>query len=558
MTQTPFAVLVVDDETIVLSLVRDTLEEEGYAVVTTPNPLEAVTELGNRPFDLLITDIRMPNMDGIELAAKARELQPEIGVIFMTGYANLNSAKNAIRQGAFDYIMKPFELAEMRQAVTNAMKARADQRAKSPAEQLSHLSDLSSMLVSSNDRESVMAATLRYSLLHFHSQRGGLLFWDTIKSQCLKIEIDHDQITHEIFPDSPFVDLFRPGDGTQTRRPMVIGSSSPHPYAHDPLNNEFRKYGFPIWSREAARLIFAPIGGSAQFLGWVVIEAIGSHAESLADLDTKFLSITAGQLAVTLENISLLEQTQQAYSELKELQDQTIELEKMATRGQASAEIGHELNNFLGVVTGNLSLLEHQIKKGKFDDLSRYLSAMTDTIEKIRTFTGSLMDLRQISSRREIFAFDRILSEVIEYLRPQRRFQGVNIRITSLQPDLALNGDVTQIQQLLYNLFNNAADATVDSARREITVETAATGESDRFTFSIGDTGSGFPPELLAKAFQEKFTTKKTGHGFGLVVCKRIIENHGGKLQVDSTPGSGSRITITFPLSVAASEPVLA
>lgn len=549
------AVLVVDDETIVLSLVRDTLEEEGYAIVTTANPLDAVAYLGNQSFDLLITDIRMPQMDGIELAVKARELQPEIGVIFMTGYANLNSAKNAIRQGASDYIMKPFELTEMRQAVTNALKSRAERLSKSPAEQLAHLSDLSSMLVASNDRQSVMAATLRFSLLHFDAKRGGQLFWDKVKGQCLKIEIDRDEITHETFPDGPFLELFSPDATGHVRRPAIIASSSPNPYAVSAVTATRKQYGFPIWSRETSRLIMAPIGGGAQFLGWIAIEPPATHPEALADMDARFLAITAGQLAVTLENISLLEQTQQAYTELKGLQDQTIELEKMATRGQASAEIGHELNNFLGVVAGNLSLLEHQIKKGKFDDLSRYLSAMTDTIEKIKTFTGSLMDLRQISSKREVFSFDQVLSEVIDYLRPQRRFQGVTIRVNRLQSDLALDGDVTQIQQLLYNLFNNAADASVESARREITVDAAA-AESGSFIFRIADTGAGFPPELLAKAFHEKFTTKKTGHGFGLVVCKRIIENHGGKLHIDSAPGAGSRITITFPLVVPAAEPV--
>jgi two-component system sensor kinase FixL len=113
------------------------------------------------------------------------------------------------------------------------------------------------------------------------------------------------------------------------------------------------------------------------------------------------------------------------------------------------------------------------------------------------------------------------------------------------------------MQQLLYNLFNNAADAMIDSPRKEIIVSVAIDQDRGTFTTKVTDTGCGFPADLLAKAFQERFTTKRTGHGFGLVVCKRIIENHGGTLHVDSTPGRGTTISIDFPL-VNIAVPVLA
>ena len=101
-------VLAVDDEQIVLSLVRDALEDEHIEVSTASKASEAVTLMQSGDYDLLITDIRMPGMNGIELANTARAQNPDIGIIFMTGFANLDSAKDAIKQGAFDYIMKPF------------------------------------------------------------------------------------------------------------------------------------------------------------------------------------------------------------------------------------------------------------------------------------------------------------------------------------------------------------------------------------------------------------------------------------------------------------------
>ena len=223
----------------------------------------------------------------------------------------------------------------------------------------------------------------------------------------------------------------------------------------------------------------------------------------------------------------------------------------MATRGVMSAEIGHEMNNFLAVVAGNLSLLQLQIKNQKMDQVERYTTAINDTVQKMTVFTRNLMDLTPMSSKKEQVYFDRILTEVINYVQAQKRFQGVEIRGPQFGVELPFEADSIQIQQLLYNLFNNAADAMLKSAIRRITVELRSDDDSGHFTFSITDTGAGFDAQVVAKAFQERFTTKPTGHGFGLVVCRRIIDNHNGMLELKSQPGEGATISITFPLLTA-------
>ena len=160
------------------------------------------------------------------------------------------------------------------------------------------------------------------------------------------------------------------------------------------------------------------------------------------------------------------------------------------------------------------------------------------------------MDLRPISSKKEVVYFDRLITEVVEYLQPQKRFRGISMVLPDHIDSIPFEADITQIQQLLYNLFHNAADAMVGREVREISINVGANPKQDSFTVCIKDTGVGFDPELLSKAFHEKFTTKDSGHGFGLVVCKRIIDNHGGELSVESSPGAGTCISLTFPLAV--------
>ncbi len=547
-----YRILVVDDETIVLSLVRDALEDENYLIETSSNSQDALALAQNEPFDLLITDIRMPHMDGIELVRKVREARPDIAIIFMTGYANLSSAKNAIKQGASDYIMKPFELVEIRQAVKNALKLRSDSVDKSATQQLAHLSDLNQMLFTANDRTSLIVSSLRFAMMHMRTPRGALLHWDLRKHYCLMIGVSEAGTSEMSLPEAPLLALDA-RELMQRREPFLADYGDYRHFSAEPLPQELIQYFCPTWLKPGKRMIIVPVMRSEAMHGWMML-GFEDDSERIREADSKFLAITASQLAITIENLGLLEESQQAYARLKALQDQTIELEKMATRGQMSAEIGHELNNFLGVVAGNLSLLDVQLRRGKYDDLGRYVTAMTETIEKIKRFTGSLMDLKQISSKVETLQFDKILREVLDYLKPQRRYSGVTMEVHEFPEDIPFLGDNVQIQQLLYNLFNNAADAVVDQPEKKITVDLSVAAERNEFALEIRDTGVGFQTDLLTKAFKEQFTTKKTGHGFGLVVCKRIIDNHSGRLTIDSRPDEGTCIRIDFP--VARPEPV--
>jgi len=548
-------ILVADDETIVLSLVRDALEDEGFDIRTAASGEEALQILEREGIDLLITDIRMPHMDGTELVRLARERNADIGVIYMTGYANLNSAKDAIKQGAFDYILKPFELSEIRQAVHKAVqKIRERSAGNDTGAQLERLSDLNQMLFTAGDRKSLGAVSLRFAMMHFEAQRGALVHWDRARTGIHLVTIDGNQTEDREMTDPSVLDAVGSLSPDSFREPVIVSSSDDHPLLRQGAGPVLRDILLPTWFEADTSMIVVPLCRADAFYGVIMIQCTGDTA-SVQGADFRMLTIAAGQLAVSLENLFLLEETQTAYGRLKELQDETIELEKMATRGEMSAEIGHEMNNFLGVIAGNLSLLEHQVRKADITGLDKYLSAILSNVEKMKKFTSNLMDLTPIASRKETVFFEQLLAEVIDYLKPQKRFRGVTIDTTETDGAIPFEADSIHIQQLLYNLFNNAADATQGCERRKITASISREPDSNRFSFIITDTGVGIEPEYLEKAFEQKFTTKKNGHGFGLLVCKRIVDSHNGSLHVDSKPGAGTTIRIDFP--VAQSQPAL-
>lgn len=122
MNGTEETIFVVDDDLTVLQYVTDLLKSRKYSVVSFKSADEAMTRLEDVPCAMVVTDIKMPNISGIELLAKIHGHDPEIPVILMTGYAELDTAIEAIEKGAFQFIKKPFKSENLLRAVEKAMK----------------------------------------------------------------------------------------------------------------------------------------------------------------------------------------------------------------------------------------------------------------------------------------------------------------------------------------------------------------------------------------------------------------------------------------------------
>ena len=129
----PLKILILDDEPIVGQRLKATLEKEGHRVETFVNPLEAVSRIEGKTFDIVVTDIRMDDMDGIEILELVRQNSTHTKVIMITGYATLEVARESLAKGAFDFIAKPFKLKEMRQAIEKAVDALQQENTGDPA-----------------------------------------------------------------------------------------------------------------------------------------------------------------------------------------------------------------------------------------------------------------------------------------------------------------------------------------------------------------------------------------------------------------------------------------
>ena len=121
-------ILVVDDEISVCKVLSKLLEYEGYDVEVSLSAEEALEKINKTVFDLIISDIKMPGMDGFELLKKIRAINVDSAVIFITGYGSVDSAIEAIKLGASDYIEKPFEIGQLKDLVSEVLKEQRLQR----------------------------------------------------------------------------------------------------------------------------------------------------------------------------------------------------------------------------------------------------------------------------------------------------------------------------------------------------------------------------------------------------------------------------------------------
>jgi len=225
--------------------------------------------------------------------------------------------------------------------------------------------------------------------------------------------------------------------------------------------------------------------------------------------------------------------------------------EKLAAKGEMASSIGHELNNYLTIISSNAELLSINLRKKNYQKMDGNAQAILESINTMKRFTDGLIDFSSIKTQKVEYELKILIEDLLFSIRPQSQFYEIDIatQFDNLLPPL--NIDVGQIQQVLLNLINNSVDAIhkKKKGKGEISITTTYLKDKAQAELKIMDNGIGIPLEDMNKIFEPNFSTKEKGHGIGLVTCKKIIENHKGKIYVESQKGKGSVFTVVLPLT---------
>lgn len=219
-----------------------------------------------------------------------------------------------------------------------------------------------------------------------------------------------------------------------------------------------------------------------------------------------------------------------------------MDSEKMAAQGKIAAEIGHEFNNYLTVLMGYTRMLFRELADTKFDEIKARIG---ESLETMKRFSRGLLDFATLETKKRPNDLNQIITELMKYIQPLSKFQRVKF-VTNLGQLPIAQVDEGQFQQLLLNLYGNAADV---ASSVTITTATHYIPEENKIITTVRDDGPGMPDDVKEKIFKMKITTKERGHGYGLSICKKIVENHQGTIEIETPPDGGTRFVIAMPLT---------
>ncbi len=281
---------------------------------------------------------------------------------------------------------------------------------------------------------------------------------------------------------------------------------------------------------------------------------LGSLAASFNDM--------AGSLAkARAERLELLNglerQVEERTEALRAAQAQLIQTEKLASLGQLSASIAHEINNPLAGILTFSKLLIRTLEEGKDpvnarELLLRNLRLIERETDRCRNIVRNLLDFAR---QRPLVLGDvpvsKALEEALSLLNHKIELQGIALE-RHFDERAVVTADFGQLRQAFVNILLNACDAMPSGGRLAVTSTVTADGKGVEILFT--DTGPGIPPENLSRIFDPFFTTKEMGTGLGLSVVYGIVQKHGGEMKAESRIGAGTTMRIRLPLVSASPE----
>ncbi|MFC1717275.1 response regulator [Candidatus Poribacteria bacterium] len=482
-------ILLSDDEEIVHQTIVGYLRDLGHRVDGAYDGSSALRCIEERDYDVAIVDEKMPGMDGITLLAKAQEIRPDMPVIIITGHGTIDTAIQALRLGASEYLMKPIRLLELDTVLEKCARIRSLTTQRKYAEE-----------------------RLRESEEHWRSMAENA-------PNSISI-VDRDGVIQYINRAVPELTMDN-----------VIGK----------MSYDFVEPGYHKVMREAIEYVFETGKGTSyesQALGpgnsisWYDVQ-VGPVKQ---DGCTKFVSLISTDIT----------QHRQMEAELLKAQ----KLESIAT---LVGGIAHDLNNLMIGITGNISLArmyENLAKKDRsLAEAEKASMQIRDLIQQLLMFSRGETPILQMADTGKLLrdsvtfalrgANVRCEFSIPDDLWPIEADEGQMNQVVS---NLIINADQAMPEGGTVRI--RAENTTMD-AESDLPLEPGS-----YVRISIEDQGIGIPEEYRQRIFEPFFTTKQAGSGLGLTISRSIIQNHNGHITMESELGTGSGFHIHLPAAL--------
>ncbi len=519
-------VLVVDDEPGIAALCKRILSRADYDVTSLTDPRVAIEHLQVHHVDLLVVDIRMPEVDGFDVISRAQMVQPDIAVLVMTGFGTVETAIRALRQGVDGLLLKPFEksdelLSSVRQVLTDNQRKRDTARMQA----LRPLFNVTETLFSETDRNKLLGLIVNAIREHLNSSN---VAYYQVENGNVSIVAQRGRVLQP--EGSNFAaQLIRGVDADGN--PIVINATGPGEADAQSL----------LSTLALGSAILIPIARSN--LHSVLFAARDANAPPFRGADLEMFFVLARQAVVAMENARLYEDLRNYVKRVEDSQQALLRVEKMAAAGRLTASIAHEVNNPLQSVQNCLHLAGHDSVSP--EKRREYIELAKKELDRLMKTTQRMLDFyRPGAVRVEQVDLLELLHHVLSLTSQQMSQKNLTVT-TNLPESLPLIYAVSsQIQQIFFNLILNALDAAPEGGELKISAGAAENG----IELVFQDNGPGIPADRRENIFEPFFSTKEGGTGLGLTVSYNIVTAHGGTLDLIDGPGSGACFRLFLPM----------
>ncbi len=537
-TQKP-KILVVDDEVNVLLTMTSILQQEGYDVDGVRDGASAIKAIRERYYDLVLTDLNMPGVDGLAVLAEVRKRSPATVTLMITGYGSVESAIEAVQLGAYEYLLKPTEVADLKQAVRRSLERKR-------LSEIDTLYRISRAITSSLD-VALIASEVAEAVRNVLGVRNARLVSfrrDRTPSECSQ-ELQQflaDQGVINVLASGANI-IWEEGNGAASGLPPSNPGLAVSPAA-------------AAWASAAGVRSYAFLPGVANGqLACVLCVDNGTERFEFYASAQRFLQSLVGQAALAVQNALLVSELKQQNEEITAANAKLRELDLLKSSFLSVAT--HELRTPLSVILGYNSMLAESLQDRLDGEEQRTLSESVAACKRLIRLVNSMLDLNQIQAGKMKMNFApqdlrQTMSGVVALLQPEARRREIKLglELPARLPRLML--DAERIEQVLINLIGNALKFT--RARGSVHVAVRQR-DASAIEVSVRDTGIGISQQDQQQIFDEFAQVnrhaerrQRDGSGLGLAIAKRIVEAHDGAIMVTSAPGEGSTFTFTLPL----------
>jgi len=467
------------------------LSEEGYTVDSAENGKAGLQRMNEKNYDLVLVDLMMPGMGGLELIKKIHLMDPEIIAVVITGNATIESAVEATKLGAYDYLPKPFSPEALSAVVKRGLEKRilSLEAKKLYAERTQKMLEL----VNERSRLRTIIGCMADGVL-VSNLEGRLVLWNTSSIKMLKsrgFDIAGEPLEYYI-----------------SNEPLIIAIK-------DVLSSEDRDFSMvshEIVAQDGKTILMASIA-------------------PVRDEDGKILG------AVTV------------------LRDITALKEINKIKSQFVSMVAHELRAPMAAIKGWLEIVLSGEAGGDAEQKKHWLQRAMDRSDSLLALVDDLlvinrMETGKIAQKMESVKTNDIINKIIEFLKPDAEKRAVSIRAELPGEFPPIQADVRDMEKLFTNLISNA----IKYSRKDgsVTIEGAMEGSFIRY--DVKDTGIGISAEHLSHIFDDFYradderTKKIPGTGLGLTIAKKIVNSHFGRIEVESELEKGSVFSVHLPI----------